>query len=424
MYCFHILVILFFINVINIFAMEESVEEEKLIPSSTRVFDFSKTAGSFIFIAPGLHKKESLLRSSNQVLDFITLVLRMRLVGHKDKMTQFNLLKELRADFLKFSTLENDEGECLDPLKADEIKNLVHAKGAQAYFERAVCCKIVAEKKYSDYQRECQKEQVKRQNERKESNIEMENVRKRKNKKKSKKRQKILNRALKYANQANDDFNMAHTIDNSEYKNISEFIDEVSKFIAEIKQTVINSNEYRLSLNLAKKAELVKREARGHIVSARSMRESLTEIPEEKEVNLLALSARGRNKTLESIRKKLKPKKRNSLEKESTLNQEEKIVDAESIKKKSVNEYMIGENRYLEAIEIYFEAFKIFKEKIILDQIEKMLDLIAVSERERIQMARGSFIFRLERTEFKKRLNKCRLQLQRETDETNSSCSE
>jgi hypothetical protein len=444
MYRSILLLILFFMNIGCIIAMEEKDSDEYLKLKkfelaikernnrSVRVFDPSKTIGSSIFINPKIRQKASLMKRSGQILEYIELVLAANHFGFHDKMVQFSLLDYLRADYLKFSTLDNDdEGECLDSEKAEELKRQVQVKGVTAFFERAVCYKIVAEQKYNRYLIKCKEEEELRQKARKESEKAKEAERQRKKEERSKRRQKILTRALYFAEEAEKDFNGAYIIDNN-CKKALEFAGEVKKFIEIMKATEIDSKAYRLSLDWVKKAEPLRRDAQDHIISARSMLSARTQevsnhevISEEAELKPRPTRAR-RSRTFDSLKRKIIPKaqeKRRSLE-ETESSQNEKVVYDESEKKEIITEHEAGEILYIQVIAMYFEAFDMYRAEFLLDRIEKMFGQINESEIKRNSLARDGFSVRPEKAGFYRRLQACRELLRKEIEETDSSISE
>ncbi len=344
----------------------------------------SKNVSSFSYTNMELRQQASTIRRSQKYLQFLTLEFKTNHSDYKDQLIQFDLLRMLYEKYVSYTTYESQSGDCLDPATKEELRIRIQDRGSMAYFEQAMSLKIKAEKNYENNKNE--------------------------------KNEETLKRILRIARSAKNDFEEAHKIDKSNEESLK-FAEEVGRFIGEVQEAIYDSPNYRLGLEEAKKAYALTREAYALIRSSRTTHSEIQEIPEEKEV-----AAKPRPRRSRTFGKIIKPK----LEKRRSLPECEKyLVHKEDTEiQGNVVELEKSEDLCLKAISHYFKSFECYKEKILLERIQGLLDRINILESKRFQKTPHGIVIKEEIGKYSRQLVECFELLKKEEDSSSSSGSE
>lgn len=341
----------------------------------------TENPSSFSYENKDLRNKASTIRHSKNFLRFIDFEFKIVPNNYEDKIIQFDLLRMLRDKYVMYAVLD---GESIDPQKKEELTIRIQDRGRIGYFERAMDFKIKAEKRLVRSEREEQ----------------------------AQKKIEKMKRALRSARSARVDFKEAYKIDNNNEESLK-FVDDIEILIQKIEENLRDSYDYRLSLDKTKEAYTLTRDAYGQILFARGMHENFQQQLAERRQIVTGPQHSGTLEVLKRFIKKPKQEKRRSLpELEKNALYEEQQLCIDGLEK--------AEDMCLKAIALYLDAFDIYKEGLLLDKTQSLLERVVELQQRRHTLTPHGFVVRTKLSELREKLDQ-RLDLLNNEDNASSS---
>lgn len=355
----------------------------------------SETSSSF-FTHKELQQKASNINRAKKYLQFLVYEFDRDNKDPEYKLIQFDVLKDHYSQFIKYSTLNNQDGECLDDNKAQEFKIKIQDRGTMAYFESALFYKIKAEQRFSKINSIPESDRTKK-----------------------------MERAISAAKRALQDFNQSYMIDNANKESLR-FKKETKAFITNLENIVRDSVPYRKSIDITKEAYAINVKADKKIVSARRMKTKFEKDSKKDLEQETVPQTRKRSSSIEALKRFLinpiaKQEKRRSL---PSIEKSQFLSTIHETKEKCLQELESAEFLCLKAIEIYLKAYSEYSAPLLFDRIQSIWRRVEMLEDERVQLSPHGFTVISKVGEIKAKIEEITHQLELEARTVDSSSSE